>query len=162
MPDKKVIVVIDDEKDLASLIKDILQQTQSYEVHMAHDGAKGKELVLSLQPDLILSDLVMPQIKGDQLIRDIRKNEATRNTPIILMSGLGELTLFQQSEQTKWKADVDPDAPKDQNEKVIISEYNIKEIAQAFGVQGFLTKPFNLKTLLDAVAQVIRSHEEAE
>lgn len=157
MADKKVIVVIDDEKDLARLVKDILEQSQGYEVHLAYDGITGRELVFTLHPDLVLSDLVMPQIKGDRLIKDIRNNPETKNTPIILMSGLGELTLFQHSEQTKWNAQVDPDLPQDYNERVIISEYNIEEIAKAFGVQGFLTKPFDFKTLVDAIAQAIRS-----
>ncbi len=155
--DKKVIVVIDDEKDLAALIRDILQQSQGYEVHLAYDGIKGRDLVFSLCPDLVLSDLVMPQIKGDQLIKAIRSNPATQNIPIILMSGLGELTLFQHGEQTKWTSDIDPDLPQDYNEKVVVSEYNIAEIARAFGVQGFLTKPFDFKTLVDTVAQAMRS-----
>ena len=157
MTDKKVIVVIDDEKDLAALIRDILIQSQGYEVHLAYDGITGKELVFSLRPDLVLSDLVMPQIKGDQLIKEIRSNPETKHIPIILMSGLGELTLFQHHEKTKWNAQVDPDLSQDYNEKVVISEYNIKEIARALGVQGFLTKPFDFKTLVDTIAQAMRS-----
>ncbi|MDX1978128.1 MAG: response regulator [Pseudanabaenaceae cyanobacterium bins.68] len=81
------ILVIEDDEDLQELIKEILVN-QNYQVTSARNGEEGLALAISLQPDLILSDIRMPGISGYQVLEQIRHHEKLRNTPVIFISGL--------------------------------------------------------------------------
>ncbi len=79
------ILVIDDELAIADLIAQTLRD-EGYSVDIATDGRYGLELVAQKQPDLVISDVMMPQINGLELCRRIRRAPATQAVPVILMS----------------------------------------------------------------------------
>ena len=81
------ILVVEDNPDVQETIREYL--TPEFDVIIAKDGAQGLSLATSLRPSLILTDLVVPQLDGIALCRALRAEEATRQIPIIVMSGHG-------------------------------------------------------------------------
>ncbi|HXL58306.1 MAG TPA: response regulator transcription factor [Chitinophagaceae bacterium] len=79
------ILVIEDEQSVASFIRKGLEE-QSYIVDVAYDGQTGKQLALQNQYDIILLDIILPQINGLQLCREIRQHS---NIPILMLTALG-------------------------------------------------------------------------
>lgn len=80
------VVVIEDNPDAGRLISRLLRVRGQYEVHLAEGGAEGVLLVERLKPDLVITDLMMPDIDGFKVIDAIKTNEATRDTPIIVLT----------------------------------------------------------------------------
>lgn len=80
------ILVIEDEKRVASLIKKGLEEN-TYKVDLAYDGESGKNLALSKNYDLIITDIILPKINGIELCKLIRKDRP--ETPIIMLTALG-------------------------------------------------------------------------
>jgi len=86
---KKKILLIEDEKDLLAELADWLRFEQ-YDVLTAVNGEEGLKMALQYEPDLIVSDIMMPKIDGTQLLYRLRSHETTRITPFILMSAIAE------------------------------------------------------------------------
>jgi len=83
------IVVADDLEANLDLFTRLLTR-DGYTVYGARDGAAALELVVRHSPDLVLSDVVMPNIDGFELCRRIKADTATRLTPVVLVTSLGE------------------------------------------------------------------------
>ncbi|HUX21864.1 MAG TPA: response regulator [Spirochaetia bacterium] len=80
----KRILVVDDESTITELI-DVLLSGEGFEVSTASDGSKGLEMVDNVNPDLIITDISMPDMEGVEFISRLRKRSVS--TPIIAMSG---------------------------------------------------------------------------
>ena len=81
----KKILLIEDTPALAENIADVLRMAD-YEVCLAVDGAEGLKVLPSYLPDLVITDLVMPNIDGLQFITIVRADERWRAIPIIILS----------------------------------------------------------------------------
>ncbi|HAX85216.1 MAG TPA: adenylate cyclase, partial [Cyanobacteria bacterium UBA11370] len=79
------ILVVDDNSDLRGYVSGILRQ-EGYHVWTARNGAEGWKLTQQKHPHLIVTDLMMPEVSGLDLIRLIRQSEALKGTPIILLT----------------------------------------------------------------------------
>ena len=88
MVGKPHVLVIDDDPDKLKLLQFALTQA-GYNVHTADDGEAGLAAVTSFDPDLIVSDVMMPRMNGYELARRIRENPQTRFIPIILQTAAG-------------------------------------------------------------------------
>lgn len=80
------ILLIEDEPKTLSFITQGLQEN-SYEVDTAAEGLAGKELALTGKYDLIISDIILPNLDGRQLCRELRK--AGNQTPLLMLTALG-------------------------------------------------------------------------
>ncbi len=80
------IVVVEDEKAISDIIKYNLEK-EGYEVYTAYDGMAGLELIETLNPDIILLDIMMPKMDGLQVCKRVRK---TKNMPIIMLTAKAE------------------------------------------------------------------------
>jgi threonine synthase len=89
------VVVIEDNPAAGRLISRILQARGSYEVHLASGGAEGIVLIERLNPDLVITDLMMPDIDGFKVIDMIKSNEQMRHIPIIVLTAK-ELTVQER------------------------------------------------------------------
>jgi threonine synthase len=89
------IVVIEDNPDAGRLIERILQAKGKYEVHLADGGAQGILLVERVDPDLVITDLMMPDVDGFSIIDALKGAEATREIPIIVLTAK-ELTVMER------------------------------------------------------------------
>jgi GAF domain-containing protein/class 3 adenylate cyclase/two-component SAPR family response regulator len=79
------VLVVDDNIDLRAYVSGILHQS-GYEVILARDGAEGFRLAETYQPHLILTDLMMPQVSGLEMIRMLRQQETLKGIPIVLLT----------------------------------------------------------------------------
>lgn len=77
----------DDDDLLASLLSFRLKKG-GYNVHHSYNGKEVKEYLKTTQPDIIVSDIMMPYFSGIELINYVR-NELSLNTPIIIISSAG-------------------------------------------------------------------------
>lgn len=80
------ILIVDDSRTVLHALKTTLEKA-GFKTLLAPDGEKGIAVATAKQPDLILMDLVMPGINGFQATRVIRRDEATKHIPIIIISG---------------------------------------------------------------------------
>ena len=87
----KKIVIIDDEQDVLEIIKATLK-TKGYHIFAADNGEEGWRIILQQRPDLIITDLKMPKMSGLELRKRLQANEELRDTPIIILSGIGKET----------------------------------------------------------------------
>lgn len=87
MKTQKTILIIEDEKSLRGAIKDILHLKEFTSLE-ARNGREGVELALEHHPDLILLDLIMPEMDGMTAFRKIREDEWGKNVPIIILTNL--------------------------------------------------------------------------
>ena len=81
------VLIVDDDRKVAELLTELLEQ-DGYEVVCAHDGGRALDILDSFEPDVVISDVVMPVIDGIELCRHIKKEPRTANTPVLLISGL--------------------------------------------------------------------------
>ncbi|MEG4808325.1 PAS domain S-box protein [Microcoleus sp. F8-D3] len=79
------IVVIDDKWANRSVINNLLSPI-GFEVSEANDGQEGWEKILEVQPDLIVTDLLMPELDGFEIIKRVRESETFKDTVIIVSS----------------------------------------------------------------------------
>jgi diguanylate cyclase (GGDEF)-like protein len=85
MVGKFSVLVVDDDPDKRMLLMVALQMA-GYEVRTANDGEEGLSAVESYQPDLIITDVMMPKMDGYELARRVRANPLTRFVPIIIQT----------------------------------------------------------------------------
>ncbi len=89
------IVVIEDNVDAARLIKRVLV-ARSFEVHIAHDGANGLDMVREVHPDLVITDLMMPDVDGFEVIDTMKADPELQHIPIVVITAK-ELTAKERS-----------------------------------------------------------------
>jgi twitching motility two-component system response regulator PilG len=82
---KKKILIVEDEESLLKL-ESILLTSRGYDVKGVTDGQAALDAVASMKPDLVLLDIMLPEIDGFEVCRQIKGNEATRHTPVIMLT----------------------------------------------------------------------------
>lgn len=80
------IIIIDDEEDLVESIEYNLKK-EGFAVLKAYDGKVGLKLVKEKLPDLIILDLMLPEIPGMDLCKLLKKEDKTADIPIIMLYG---------------------------------------------------------------------------
>jgi signal transduction histidine kinase len=88
---QSTILVVDDTAEMRALLGELLRD--DYRVLFARDGAEGMEMALRHQPDLIVSDVMMPRVDGQEFCRRIRANPATAQTAFVLLTARTELSM---------------------------------------------------------------------
>jgi CheY-like chemotaxis protein len=95
----KVLIVDDDETNLR-LLRGILQSKFSFEIIEAKNGRIALEMIKEKKPFMVILDVMMPEMDGIQALEEIRKNEETKDLPVIICSAVSEktkiVTLFNQ------------------------------------------------------------------
>ena len=86
--DKKKILVVEDEKAISDILVFNLQR-EGYDTLAAYDGAEGLRCALEEAPDLILLDVMLPEMDGFEVCRRVR---AEKDTPIIMLTAREEET----------------------------------------------------------------------
>ncbi|HET6924624.1 MAG TPA: response regulator [Candidatus Saccharimonadales bacterium] len=83
------IALVEDDEAVSQLYQMKLHK-EGYEVVLARDGAEGVQVVQSTQPDLVLLDLMLPQLSGDRVLAAIRQQPWGQNIKVIIMTNLTE------------------------------------------------------------------------
>jgi signal transduction histidine kinase len=89
------VVVIEDTLSVLSTILDILK-TEQYQVRGASNGHDGLRLVRELRPDVIICDIMMPDLDGYDVLRDLRSDPSTTTVPVIFLTAKAERTDMRQ------------------------------------------------------------------
>jgi PleD family two-component response regulator len=82
---RKSILVVDDSRPTRDIERDILQ-AEGYKVDTAADGSEALAAAKNTRYDLICTDIVMPNMDGFMLTENVRKNDALRDIPVIIIS----------------------------------------------------------------------------
>ncbi len=85
----KNVLIIEDEKTIRDLIADILSK-KNFIIHHASDGIDGLSQASLLQPDIIISDIMMPKLDGFGVLRNIRNASETQTIPFIFLTGCSD------------------------------------------------------------------------
>jgi DNA-binding response OmpR family regulator len=89
-PNGKTILVVEDEAPLRKALADILL-LEGFNVLLASDGKQGLETAIKYEPDLILLDLVMPNMNGWEMLDRLRTNSAWGNAvPVYLLTNIDD------------------------------------------------------------------------
>ena len=86
---KKTILIIDDEPDTRTYFTSILEDN-GYNTITAINGEEGLSTIKEAHPDLITLDISMPEKSGIKLYREIKENEASKNIPVIIITGISD------------------------------------------------------------------------
>ncbi len=81
---KRTILVVDDEPQIRLLLKEFL--SEQFTVELASNGAEAVQASRSVRPDVILMDVMMPELDGISAVRKIRENPSTRSIPILMLT----------------------------------------------------------------------------
>lgn len=79
------VVYVEDDLEMIDLVSLILNR-RGYQVHGAHGGRNGLDLIFKEIPDLVLLDLMMPGMDGWEVFQQIKANEKTRHIPVIIIT----------------------------------------------------------------------------
>jgi DNA-binding response OmpR family regulator len=83
------VCIVEDDAMLAEIYHTLLQSA-GFKSFVANDGQAGIELVGQVQPDLVLLDIMLPQLSGDEVLRQIRSNDWGKETKVIMLTNISE------------------------------------------------------------------------
>jgi CheY-like chemotaxis protein len=86
--DKTKVLVIDDEEDFCFFVRENLTALNRFDVVIANSGRRGLELARSESPDIILLDMVMPDMSGEQVWERLQETSLTGNIPVVFLTAL--------------------------------------------------------------------------
>jgi CheY-like chemotaxis protein len=137
MRPKPLVLVVDDEKSLVLIAERVLQK-EGFDVVTAYNGIDGFKKALESLPDVIVLDIVMPEMNGYEVCQKLQANEKTCNIPVIFLSVKGTV---------------------DENKGATIE--GLREINEAFnrGASDFLNKPVTARELIDAIKKALSFHQ---
>jgi two-component system phosphate regulon response regulator PhoB len=83
------IAIIEDDQAISQMYR-IKFETEGYEVETAEDGKLGLKLAENMKPDIILLDLMMPEMNGDEMLKKLRATSWGKRTKVIILTNMGE------------------------------------------------------------------------
>src|SRR6185436_13511706 len=81
----KTILAVDDERSIVRLVQVNLER-QGYKVVTAFDGKEAMEKIAASRPDMVVIDVMMPYMDGFTVLQQLRKDPATRDLPVIMLT----------------------------------------------------------------------------
>ncbi|OIP91222.1 MAG: hypothetical protein AUK24_03310 [Syntrophaceae bacterium CG2_30_49_12] len=97
-PTKKKILLIDDEEDFCFFVKLNLEKTGKFEVMTTTSGSRGIVMASKEHPDLILLDIIMPEMSGGQVAEQLLDSPKTKNIPILFITAIASRKVVQSQE----------------------------------------------------------------
>ncbi len=86
-PVKKVLV-IDDEEDFCFFVRENLMNSGRFDVVIANSGGRGVELAETESPDIILLDMMMPDMSGEEVLEELKGSRHTAGIPVVFLTAL--------------------------------------------------------------------------
>lgn len=83
------IAIIEDDQAISQMYR-FKFEAEGFTVETAENGKLGLELTESMQPDIILLDLMMPEMTGDQMLEKLRKTSWGKDVKVIILTNMGE------------------------------------------------------------------------
>jgi DNA-binding response OmpR family regulator len=98
MAPRKILLV--DDSDTVLLIEQMILKKEPYQLITAKNGMEGVAKALETRPDLILMDVVMPEMNGFEAVRWLRQHDATRSVPIVMVTTQAEAESMEAGYQS--------------------------------------------------------------
>jgi DNA-binding response OmpR family regulator len=83
------IAIIEDDAAISQMYR-IKFETEGYDVDTAENGKLGLELIDKMKPDMVLLDLMMPEMNGDEMLQKLRKTAFGSDVKVIILTNMGE------------------------------------------------------------------------
>jgi signal transduction histidine kinase/ligand-binding sensor domain-containing protein/DNA-binding response OmpR family regulator len=156
------VLIIEDNYELRNYLKTLLNQ--KFRIITAPNGKQGLETALTIIPDLVLADIVMPQMDGLEVCRELKSNISTSHIPVILLTALSESD--KQVGGYKTGADAYITKPFDENiliaqiESLIRARAKLRELFSVSdkewesGMEPF----FSDKILIEKATRIVEQH----
>lgn len=93
----KTILIIDDDLQLQAMLNMALSRA-GYTVVSAYDGQEGLKKIVSVRPDMVITDIMMPNMDGVEMFRQINERLQDSGTPVIVMTALQRKPWFEELE----------------------------------------------------------------
>lgn len=93
---KKKILIIEDDRSLQNALVEIISQA-GYVAVSAFDGEDGLQKISAEKPDLVLLDIILPKKDGYEVLEEVKKNEATKDVPVLILTNLEEIDNVQKA-----------------------------------------------------------------
>ncbi len=129
--EKKTVLCIEDEDDIRDLYRIVLSRA-GYEYYYAAGGYEGLEMARSLQPDLIILDLMMPDLNGISVLHELGQDPEMRHIPVLIVT------------------------VRDMEAEKLVHQLRGRHA----NLVGYILKPFPLHALLEHVDRVLRPAAE--
>jgi two-component system, OmpR family, alkaline phosphatase synthesis response regulator PhoP len=84
------VLLVDDNTELLDLLAQALEKLGGYSTASAGDGLTGLEMALTLRPDCMVIDVLMPELDGFQLVRTLRGDPDTADIPLVILTALAQ------------------------------------------------------------------------
>jgi CheY-like chemotaxis protein len=105
----KKVLVVDDELDMRTFVTTLLE-TSGFKPIAAKDGVEGLEAARRQKPVVIIMDVMMPNLSGISMYRDLKNDPELQDIPVIMLSALSKKTFFHsQKVLDEFKAEHIPD-----------------------------------------------------
>lgn len=124
------ILLVEDEEDLRSILSDELS-AEGYRVYKVCNGKEALETLETVSPDIILTDLSMPEMDGLELIAVLQREYARRFAIIAMTAGVGNI----EDEQ---------------------ADFVLLRAADVMGAQRLIEKPFRMPELMEVLQEIAR------
>lgn len=95
----KTVMVVDDDANMITFLSALLEDN-GYAVSSANNGSDGLKMLNESPPDLLVLDVMMPKKSGFTLFRQIRKDEALKDLPVIMLTGVAQ-SLQEMDEESE-------------------------------------------------------------
>ncbi len=93
---KRKVLVVDDDQDLVELMVDVFERDGRFEVKTANNGFDAGMLTKEFRPDLVVLDIMLPDINGKEVCQRIRADETLEGVKVICISGMVEQDKVQE------------------------------------------------------------------
>jgi excisionase family DNA binding protein len=87
---KRKVLIVDDDEELVELISDVLERDGRFEIRSVNNGFDAGMMVKEYRPDLIVLDVMLPDINGKEVCQRVRSDKTTSDVKIICISGMVE------------------------------------------------------------------------
>ncbi|MCL4386888.1 MAG: response regulator [Patescibacteria group bacterium] len=98
MADKEKILIIEDDRFISKMYQ-LKLSLDGYSVQVAENGKLGLELSKSFLPDIILLDILMPEMDGFEVLKNLKATANTKDIPVLIMSNLGQEDHIQKGKE---------------------------------------------------------------
>ncbi len=96
MSDKKKILAVDDENDVLLIIKTALI-SEGFDVKTAPTGSEGVAVAKEFLPDLAILDMMMPEMNGFEVLKQIREQPELKSIPVIMLTGVADKSKIREA-----------------------------------------------------------------
>lgn len=128
----KKVLVVDDELDMRTFITTLLE-TSGFKPIAATDGVEGLAAARSRKPAVIILDVMMPNLSGISMYRDLKNDPELKDIPVIMLSALSKKTFFHSQE--------------------VLDEYKSEKIPEP---AAYIEKPADADELLEAIQNCLQ------